>query len=162
MSKTRDGFIASSAEHRSYGLFFFGQNILWAFVGLVGTFLTDIGLSAEAVAGILIAPKIWDAVNDTLVGYLVDRIRPLHGNKFLPWIRIGVAAVGVITIAMFAIPAASAKTLQSVWFLIAYILFDAAYTMLDAPTFAMTTVMTSNISERTSIIAGNTTASVRA
>lgn len=38
--------------------------------------------------------------------------------------------------------------------MIAYILFDISYTILDAPAFAVTTVMTSNVQERTSIIAG--------
>ena len=38
--------------------------------------------------------------------------------------------------------------------MIAYILFDISYTILDAPAFAVTTVMTSDVQERTSIIAG--------
>lgn len=154
MLKTREGFTASRSEHFSYSLFFFGQNILWAFAGLIGTYLADIGFTAAAVAAILIVPKIWDAVNDTLFGFIVDRVKPFHGQKFLPWIRIGVAAIGVFTLAMFAIPASSSQTIKIVWFLIAYILFDAAYTMLDAPMFALPTVMTTNIQERTSIIAG--------
>jgi GPH family glycoside/pentoside/hexuronide:cation symporter len=55
---------------------------------------------------------------------------------------------------MFAIPSSMEQTGKVVWFLIAYILFDIAYTILDAPAFAVTTVMTSNVTERTSIIAG--------
>ena len=46
------------------------------------------------------------------------------------------------------------QTGKVVWFLVAYIFFDASYTVLDAPAFALTTVMTSNVTERTSIIAG--------
>ncbi len=72
----------------------------------------------------------------------------------MPWIRIGTSAVGITTIALFAIPASMTNTVKIVWFLVAYILFDAAYTIQDTPAFAVTTVMTSNIEERTNIIAG--------
>lgn len=155
MAKTRAGWMATRKEHTTYSLFFFGQNLLWGFAGMILTFLTDIGISAELAGTILIVPKIWDAVNDTIFGVIVDRTRFKNGQKFLPWVKIGVAAIGVTTLAMFAIPAAAPQTLKIIWFIIAYILFDAAYTMLDAPAFALPTVMTNNIDERTSFVSGN-------
>ncbi|MBQ4254091.1 MAG: MFS transporter, partial [Erysipelotrichaceae bacterium] len=36
-----------------------------------------------------------------------------------------------------------------------YVIFDAAYTMLDAPVYALPTAMTTNISERTKLISSN-------
>lgn len=151
---SKDGYLASPLEHKSYCAFFLGQNILWAFIGYISTYLTDIGIPAARAAAILIIPKIWDAVNDTIFGYIVDRHNFRNGQKFMPWVRIGTAAVGLTTIAIFVIPPSMSETLKVTWFIIAYLLFDIAYTILDAPAFAVTTVMTSNVQERTKIIAG--------
>ena len=152
--KNKPGFVTTPIERAAYCLFFLGQNILWGFAGYVETFLTDIGFAAEAAAAILLLPKLWDAVNDMVFGYIVDRHTFRNGQKFLPWIRIGTTAIGITTVVLFAIPQAMTDTAKVVWFLVAYILFDMCYTVLDAPAYALTTVMTSNVEERTSIIAG--------
>ncbi len=155
MTTNKNGFATSRGERWAYWIFFLGQNIMWGWVKYASTFLTDIGIAAATASLVLLFPKVWDAINDTIFGYLVDRFRFKNGQKFLPWVRLGVVIVGVTVIALFAIPATiGSQAVKIVWFLIAYILFDAAYTMLDAPMFALTTVMTNNIQERTSIIAG--------
>ena len=148
------GFVTSKKERFAYCLFFLGQNILWGYAGYVETFLTDVGIAAATAAVILLVPKLWDAVNDMIFGYLIDRTRFKNGQKFMPWVRIGVTAVGITTVALFAIPQSMNQTVKVVWFLIAYILFDISYTILDAPAYAVTTVMTSDVQERTAIIAG--------
>jgi sugar (glycoside-pentoside-hexuronide) transporter len=148
------GYVTSKKERIAYCLFFLGQNILWGYAGYVETFLTDIGITAAVAAAILLVPKLWDAVNDVLFGYIVDRHMFKNGQKFIPWVRLGTSAIGITTVAMFAIPASMAQTVKIIWFLVAYILFDMSYTILDTPAFAVTTVMTPDVSERTDIIAG--------
>ena len=152
----KKGFVTSKKERFAYCLFFLGQNILWGYAGYIETFLTDIGIAAGTAAVLLFIPKLWDAINDTLFGYIVDRVTFKNGQKFIPWVRIGVSAIGITTVALFAIPESQSQAVKVVWFLIAYILFDISYTILDAPAFAVTTVMTSDVQERTSIIAGGT------
>ncbi len=151
----KGNFETSKKERFTYCLFFLGQNILWGYAGYVETFLTDIGIAAASAAMILLIPKLWDAVNDVLFGYLMDRNTFRNGQKFMPWVRVGTAAIGITTVALFAIPESMAQGTKIAWFLIAYILFDISYTVLDAPAFAVTTVMTSDVEERSSIIAGN-------
>lgn len=148
------GFVTSKKERLAYCLFFLGQNILWGYAGYVETFLTDVGIAAATAAVILLVPKLWDAVNDIIFGYVIDRYRFKNGQKFIPWVRVGVAAIGITTVALFAIPESMDQTVKVVWFLIAYILFDVSYTILDAPAYAVTTVMTADVQERTAIIAG--------
>lgn len=148
------GFVTSKNERFAYCLFFLGQNILWGYAGYVETFLTDIGIAASTAALILLVPKLWDAVNDMLFGYIIDWTQFKNGQKFIPWVKIGVTAIGITTVALFAIPESMNQTIKVVWFLIAYIIFDISYTILDAPAYAVTTVMTSDVQERTSIIAG--------
>ena len=151
----KPGFQTAPRELIAYCLFFLGQNILWGYAGYVETFLTDIGLSAAAAGAILLIPKLWDAINDALFGYLMDRYTFKNGQKFLPWVRIGTAAIGITTVVLFAIPESLSAAAKTAWFLIAYIVFDLCYTLLDAPAYALTTVMTSNVEERTSVIAGS-------
>lgn len=150
----KKGFMTSKKERFAYCLFFLGQNILWGYAGYIETFLTDIGIAAGTAAVLLLFPKLWDAVNDMLFGYVIDRVTFKNGQKFIPWVRIGVSAIGITTVALFAIPESATTGVKIAWFMIAYILFDISYTILDAPAFAVTTVMTSNVQERTSIIAG--------
>lgn len=71
-------------ERVFYCLFFLGQNILWGYAGFMETFLTDIGIAAATAAAILLVPKLWDAFNDVLFGYLVDRHKFKNGQKFVP------------------------------------------------------------------------------
>lgn len=150
----KKGFMTTKKERFSYCLFFLGQNILWGYAGYVETFLTDIGIAAGTAAVLLLFPKLWDAVNDMIFGYIVDRTTFRNGQKFIPWVKIGVSAIGLTTVALFAIPESAELGVKIAWFLGAYILFDISYTILDAPAFAVTTVMTSDVQERTSIIAG--------
>jgi len=150
----RSSYATSRRERLAYCLFFLGQNILWGYAGYVETFLTDIGVAAASAAMLLLLPKLWDAVNDVIFGWIMDRHTFARGERFLPWVRIGVSAIGITTIALFAIPASMSEPVKIVWFLIAYILFDVCYTILDAPAYAVTTVMTADVDERTSIIAG--------
>lgn len=147
-------FTTTKKERLAYCLFFLGQNILWGYAGYVETFLTDIGVAAATAAVLLLVPKLWDAVNDILFGYIVDRHTFKNGQKFMPWVRIGVTAIGITTVVLFAIPPSAAQSVKTVWFLIAYVFFDICYTILDAPAYAVTTVMTGDINERTTIIAG--------
>ena len=150
----KTGFVTSKKERFAYCLFFLGQNILWGYAGYVETFLTDVGIAAATAAVILLVPKLWDAVNDMIFGYLIDRTRFKNGQKFIPCVKIGVTAIGITTVALFAIPESMNQNVKVVWFLIAYILFDISYTILDAPAYAVTTVMTADVQERTAIIAG--------
>ncbi|MCQ2554698.1 MAG: glycoside-pentoside-hexuronide (GPH):cation symporter [Clostridia bacterium] len=154
--KTKLDYQTSGKERVSYAMYFFGQNILWAYAGLVATFLLDIGIEAKVASAILLIPKIWDAVNDTLFGFIVDRTKFRNNQKFLPWIRIGTAIIGITTVIMFAISKNIPSTsMKLTWFLVSYLVFDAAYTMLDAPMYALPTAMTTNVQERTSLISSN-------
>lgn len=66
----------------AYSLYFVGQNILYMLVtGFIALFLMNRGIEETAIAGILLAPKIWDAVNDPLFGILVDKAH-MKGDVF--------------------------------------------------------------------------------
>lgn len=155
--KDNDIWIASKKEHITYNIFWLGQNILWGYVSsyLASYLNMGLGIDARTAAAILIGPRIWDAVNDTIFGYIVDKYRFKNGQQFMPWIKIGTFGIGIMGMVLFAIPKELALKGKIIWFVLAYTVFDALYTFLDAPAFAMSTVMSDNIQERTSFISGN-------
>lgn len=155
--KTNNNWQATRKEHTTYNIFWLGQNILWGFVSnyLASYLNMGLGIDALTAAAVLIGPRIWDAVNDTIFGYIVDKHRFKNGQQFMPWIKIGTFGIGLMGMILFAIPKAMANMGKIIWFVIAYVIFDALYTFLDAPAFSMSTVMTDDIQERTEFISGN-------
>jgi GPH family glycoside/pentoside/hexuronide:cation symporter len=142
-------FQTSKSERTAYGFYFFGQNVFYIIVlNFLQIFLTDQGITAGAVATIFLVAKIWDAVNDPIFGVIIDRSKP-KGGKFLPWVRVSIIPIAITTILIFALPASLPMGGKLAWAVISYLLWDLAYTICDAPIFALTTAMTENIQERT-------------
>ena len=123
--ENNNGFIATKKEHITYNIFWLGQNILWGFVSTyLASYLTlGIGLSPLTGAAILIGPRVWDAINDTIFGYIVDKYRFKNGQQFMPWIRIGTFAIGLMGIVLYSIPKNIAETIKIIWFIVAYVIF---------------------------------------
>jgi probable glucitol transport protein GutA len=122
--------------------------IVSAFLAL---FLINRGINEAVVAGILLIPKIWDAVNDPIFGIIVDKVKFKKG-RFLPWLKISWVFIPAATIFLFSMPDTLPMGQKIVWAVIGYILWDTGYTMCDAPIFALSTSMSSNVEERTSIL----------
>ena len=138
-------FQSSVPERISYGFYFFGQNVFYILVlNFLQIFLTDQSVTAAAPASIFLVSKIWDVVNDPIVGVIIDRSKP-KGGKFLPWVRFLIIPIAVITILIFAMPSALSLTAKIVWTAIAYLLWELAYTLCHAPAYALTTAITENI-----------------
>jgi sugar (glycoside-pentoside-hexuronide) transporter len=139
-------------ERVSYGIYFFGQLISFTIVtSFLQLYLTDIGISAAAVALIFLIGKIWDAVNDPLFGIIINRVNFKKG-KYTPWLKSSAFIIPLCTIFLFSIPAGLNPGLKFALALISYIGWDMSYTLCDVPVFSVVTVMTSNIRERTAII----------
>jgi len=139
-------------ERRAYGLYFVGQNILYMLVtGFIALFLMNRGIEEAAIAGILLAPKIWDAVNDPLFGVLVDKAH-LRGGRFLPWLRISWVLIPLFTVFLFAMPAGLSYSAKVCWSFFGYVFWSMSYTVCDAPIFALSTAMSSHVDERTHIL----------
>lgn len=149
---SRSVYSSSLSERLSYGLYFLGQNFFYILVAMfIQVYFTDMGITASAVAIILLVTKIWDAVNDPIFGIIVDRTRFKKG-RFMPWIRISLVFIAATTMFIFLMPISASPMAKIVWAVISYILWDIAYTVCDVPIFALSTSMTDNMNERTAIL----------
>ena len=88
------GDMVPGGEKISYYTYFAGQNLIYALVSMfLTTFAVMQGMDPEKVAVVMLAVKIWDAVNDAFFGTLFDKIKFKSGNKFMPWLRMSVVAI---------------------------------------------------------------------
>ena len=143
----------TKTERKRYYSYFFGQNMIYNMISAyLATFLLLIGVDPVKSATVMLAVKVWDAVNDAIFGVIFDKIKFKSGKKYIPWLKIACAVTPVSTIAIFVIPSAASETVKLIWFAIAYIIWDTAYTICDVPAFGIITAMTSNIEERNTVL----------
>lgn len=141
---------ARPIEKFTYGIYFLGQGLVYTVVSqcLMYYYTNFVLLAPLVVSAILVAGKVWDAVNDTLFGMLVDSVKFKSGNKFLPWLRISTILIPLSTILLFCLKSDMSMPLRIVLAVATYFLWDMSYTLCDAPIFALPTTMTSNVKER--------------
>lgn len=140
------------AERLSYGGYSLGQNIAYlAVLQYLMLFFTDVvGIGAAAVGVMFFIARTWDAVNDPMLGILVDKTNPKKG-KFMPWITAVIFLIPVSTIFLFLAPALS-PTGKLIYAYASYIIWGMIYTISDVPFFALSTVMTDRVDERVSLV----------
>lgn len=147
----KTGGVMSFCEKLSYSIFFSGQNIIYFLVAaFFQVSLLKINISAEMISLILLLPKIYDAINDPLVGIMVDKMK-FKSGKYLPWIRFGAIAVPATTVLMFVIPDSLPSWAKILWAFVTFFIWSTVYSIADTPAFAITTSTTSDNLERASI-----------
>lgn len=137
----------------SFALSGFGQNLIIGYVGsFILFFYTDIFLIGAAPAGILmIVARIWDALNDPIMGTIVDKTRTKWG-KMRPYLLITPIPLAVSTILVFLAPSGLSQGGRIAYASITYILWGMIYTVCDVPFWGLASVMTPNPKERISFI----------
>ncbi len=119
-------------------------------------FFTNVaGLGAGLAGSILMIGKIWDAVNDPIVGVLSDRTQSRMGRR-LPWMLWGAIPFGIFFFLQWVVPRFSSDVGVNQWGLFWYyviiaILFNTAYTAVNLPYTALTAELTQDYNERTSL-----------
>ena len=156
MKNKHPEYMTKFSERLSYWTYFIGQNIYYNITAaFISTYLAMQGISLAKVATVLLIVKIWDAVNDPMFGFIFDKVKFKNGQKSLPWLRIAVALIPVVTIILFAIPSGMSETAKLIWFGVAYILWDTVYTLTDVPAYSMLNTMTDNLQERNTLLSVN-------
>ena len=136
----------------------FGQNVIYQVIaaGLVSVFLgTVLYIPASVVAVILFAARIWDAINDPMMGTIVDRTHTKWG-KCRPYLIIFPGIIGAFTILCFVNgiythPNAS-KALIIAWATVSYIVWGMLFTVCDIPLWGITSLMTEDQDDRAKIL----------
>ncbi len=118
----------------------------------LNAFLLDVAGLRPAVAGtIFLLVKVWDAVNDPLMGTLSDHTKTRWGRR-RPWLLFAAIPFGLLFFLQWLVPPWS--DFGKFWYyLVVAILLDAAYTAINVPYAALTPELTHDYDERTSLSA---------
>lgn len=139
-------------EGLSYSICGFGQNIICTIIGSYLTiFMTDaIGFSALAVAFLMLGARIFDAMNDPIMGSIVDRTRTKWGKcrPFLKWMAFPIAAMTVICFLPWYPNNAGGFVAISVM----YIVWGIIYTVADVPYWGLSTAMSNDTYRRGNLL----------
>ena len=119
-------------------------------------FFTSVaGLNAGLAGSILMIGKIWDAVNDPVVGMLSDRTQSAKWGRRYPWILWGAIPFGITFFLQWIVPHfgnGDANQWGLFWYyVVVAILFNMSYTMVNLPYTALTPELTQDYNERTGL-----------
>lgn len=120
-------------------------------------FFTNVaGLNAALAGSILLIGKVWDAVNDPLVGVLSDRTESRRWGRRHSWMIWGAIPFGIFYFLQWLVPGFAGEPGSNQWGLFGYyvlvsVLFNTAYTAVNLPYTALTPELTQDYDERTSL-----------
>jgi melibiose permease len=132
----------------SFGLGGFGKDFG---LNMINVFLffyyTDVvGVSAAFIGTVFLIARIWDTVNDPMLGYIVAKTKSKWG-RYKPWILVGNILNAIAIVALFSAHLFDG-TAQLVFIAVTYILWGMTYTMLDAPFWSLVPTITLDKKER--------------
>lgn len=130
-----------------------GNGLLFGFISsYLLMFYTDVfGISAAAVGTMMVVARVWDAINDPMMGVIIDKQKPGRNGKFRPFILWGAIPLAVFAVLTFTTIPGMSENLKLVYAYVTYIGFGMAYTAVNIPYGSLSSVMTTDPVERTSL-----------
>ena len=117
------------------------------FIYFITIFYTDVfGIPAKTVGIMFLITKIWDAVNDPMMGMISDRTKTRWG-KFRPWILWSSVPFGVLFYLTFLTPDL-AEGGKLVYAYATYMLMMTIYSVNNTPYSALSGVLTGDTKEK--------------
>ncbi len=116
------------------------------------------GIPAFIAGSLLMVSKLWDALNDPLIGWMSDHTQTRWGPR-LPWMIGGAVPLGLFLAAMWWVPPGGIGT-KTTYYIFAAILLMTAYTAVNLPFAALSTELTDDTSVRTRLNAARFTGSI--
>lgn len=151
-------------EAIAYSIAGFGQNFICTIIGsYITIFMTDALLfgspdfmigsvsGSMAVAFLMLGVRVFDALNDPIMGSIVDKTRTKWG-KCRPYLRWMAFPIGILTVMCF-LPIYKAKSIQTfIGLACVYVVWSVVYTMADVPYWGLSTCLTNNTEVRGNIL----------
>lgn len=139
-----------------------GNCLLFNFIGsYLLVFYTDVfGISAAAVGTLMAVSRIWDAINDPMMGVIVDKRKRTKDGKFRPYLKYMGIPLGIFTILTFLVIPNMPQGMKLPYAYVTYIGFGMAYTAINIPYGSLASVITNDPVERTQLSTWRNIASI--
>ena len=136
----------------AYAVGALGQGMVY---GIMSSYISDFYLNVLKVTPIfvlmlMLLARIWDAINDPIMGYIMDHANPKHG-KMRTYLLFTPIPVAILTFFLFYAPDLS-TTQKMIYAGVTYVAWGMFYTSSDVPFWSLPNAMTPNADERGSII----------
>jgi GPH family glycoside/pentoside/hexuronide:cation symporter len=114
-------------------------------------FLTDVvGLAPGIAAGSILIGRVWDFINDPIIGHISDRTRT-HWGRRRPFLLFGSVPFGLAFLLLWWRPPIDSQIGLAMYYAAAYLLFDTSATFAYMPYYALTPELTADYDERTAL-----------
>ena len=130
-----------------------GCNMSFSLKGTVQTFwLVYMTMETGLLSALLLLVQIWDAVNDPIIGSMIDADhRKYKLGKFKTYILIGAIGLTVAGAAVFLPFPNASVVVKAMLFIVGYVIWDACYTVANVPYGSMLSLVTEDAAERSSL-----------
>ena len=136
-----------------YGMGDAGACFCQAVISMFATryYVNVLHVDSAVLATILVIWNVWDAVNDPLMGALMDKVFAKNHNpkgKFRPWILRATPLLAITAVVFFTVPTWFEGMAMVVALFFTKILYEGCYTMFNIPMGSLLSVMSTNDVER--------------
>lgn len=115
-------------------------------------FYTDGALLPPALVGsALLIGKIWDAINDPLFGWISDRTSSKRFGKRRVFMIFGAIPLGISIMLLWFVPKGLDQLGVFLWIAFTFIVFDSIWTFTNVPYYSLSTELTEDYDERSSL-----------
>ena len=134
----------------------FGGCMTFALMGSIFTiYCTDcLGVNTNILGTLVIIWTVWDAINDPLMGALMDKVFATHqhkNGKFRPWLLRSTPLLAVTGAALWIMPTFFEGVTLLVVLFMCKVFYEAAYTMFNIPMGSLLSAMATSDVERASL-----------
>lgn len=143
-----DGYVPNR-ELFAYSAALFGQNASFGMVSQwLNYFMTNVLFISSGKTGTVMGVvRVWDAVNDPVVGTLIDRHKFKNGNKLHPYLGKLAIVIGLLTALLF-VDFGLNETAALLLIFFVYIAWDMTYSFQDVALWGMMSLITPHSGER--------------
>lgn len=130
-----------------------GQGMVYAIMSsyISDFYITVMQLPLVFIMLLMLLARVWDAINDPLMGIVVDKCTTPWG-KMKPYVLFTAVPIAVLTFFMFYDPQFASKTDAMIYAAFIYVFWGMIYTASDVPFWTLPNVMTPDPAERGKLI----------
>lgn len=130
-----------------------GQGMIYA---IMSSYISEFYLNVAVLPPVfvlllMLLARVWDAVNDPMMGIIADRYTTKWG-KYKPYVLFTPIPVAILTFLMFYVPEGFSQTQMMIYAAVTYTLWGMVYTVSDVPFWSLPNAMTPDSKERANVI----------